>query len=216
VNLLPSVVPQGRKVLIGALGLSVVLFILGELVAAQIMALLAAGFFYLFRDPERVIPPLPLAIVAPADARVVSITDSTDPYLQRESIRIDFQMGFFNAYSLRAPIEGQYKKHWQIAGTEEKPAHQFAFWVQTDECDDVVAVLYRQPIPGSLFLSIHTGERVGQGQRIGSLSYGARLSLYLPKTSRIGIEPGQNLKAGTDVVGELIRQSGTSSAEPLQ
>ena len=43
--------------------------------AGVILLCLAAFIFYFFRDPERVIPADPGAIVSPADGRVVIVTD---------------------------------------------------------------------------------------------------------------------------------------------
>src|SRR5260370_42407060 len=43
--------------------------------AAALLFLLAAFILYFFRDPERVIPSEPAAVVSPADGRVVVVTD---------------------------------------------------------------------------------------------------------------------------------------------
>ena len=49
---------------------------------------LALLVLVLFRDPERDIPSQPLAVVSPADGKVVAIRNEDDPYLQRKSIRV--------------------------------------------------------------------------------------------------------------------------------
>ena len=45
------------------------------IVAAILLVFLAAFVFYFFRDPERVIPTEPGALVSPADGRIVVVTD---------------------------------------------------------------------------------------------------------------------------------------------
>jgi phosphatidylserine decarboxylase len=50
-------------------------FLLHWYVAAIVLVLLAAFVFSFFRDPERVIPTEPGAVVSPGDGRVVVVTD---------------------------------------------------------------------------------------------------------------------------------------------
>ena len=57
------------------LALGVVALFLRWTIVGIIFLCLAAFIFYFFRDPERVIPADPGAIVSPADGRVVVVTD---------------------------------------------------------------------------------------------------------------------------------------------
>ena len=50
-------------------------FLLHWYAAAVVLVLLAAFVFSFFRDPERVIPTEPGAVVSPGDGRVVVVTD---------------------------------------------------------------------------------------------------------------------------------------------
>src|SRR5437868_2192022 len=50
-------------------------FLLHWNVTAAVLVLLALFVFFFFRDPERVIPSEPGAVVSPADGRVVVVTE---------------------------------------------------------------------------------------------------------------------------------------------
>ncbi len=81
--------------------------------------LLAAFCLYFFRDPEREIPPGPVA-VSPADGKVVAVK-AESPVLQRISIFLNI----FDVHVNRSPIGGviaevQYRKgSFHVASREE-------------------------------------------------------------------------------------------------
>src|SRR5260370_34884970 len=54
-------------------------FLLHWHVAAAALVLFAAFVFSFFRDPERMIPTEPGAVVSPGDGRVVGVTDGENP-----------------------------------------------------------------------------------------------------------------------------------------
>lgn len=45
------------------------------------LIIIAVVSLYLFRDPERRIPPTPLGVVSPVDGRVVAVGGVSDPFL---------------------------------------------------------------------------------------------------------------------------------------
>ena len=69
---------------------------------------LACGaIVYLYRDPHREIPSSPLAVVSPADGVVTAVEEVSDPYLNREAVRLDIRMSYAGVYSTRSPVEGK-------------------------------------------------------------------------------------------------------------
>src|SRR2546422_9375951 len=70
-----SMVKEGYTFGIPPLLLGGVAYLLHWYVAATVLGLLALFVFSFFRDPERVIPPEPGAVVAPGGGRVVVVTD---------------------------------------------------------------------------------------------------------------------------------------------
>jgi len=73
-------------------------------IAAMVLVCLAIFVFSFFRDPERVIPAEPGAIVSPGDGRVVVVTDEEDA--GRPGKRISIFLAVWNVHVNRAPAAG--------------------------------------------------------------------------------------------------------------
>lgn len=175
----------------------------------------------MYRDPNRVIPSLPLALVAPVDGKVSLIEKTVDPYIERQAWRIVITMNPFNVLSARSPTEGKVMNQWHGMKHENPNAresakasrHRFAQWVQTDEGDNVVmSVQQRYAIPRSRCY-VQSGERIGQGQRCGYLSLGAVVEVYIPENSRVDVEVGQRVRAGSQVIATLVHTPHSTMAE---
>src|SRR4030088_162578 len=73
-------------------------------VAAGVLVFLALFVFSFFRDPERVIPPEPGAVVSPGDGRVVVVTDEENA--GRPGKRISIFLAIWNVHVNRSPAAG--------------------------------------------------------------------------------------------------------------
>src|SRR6266851_7920640 len=76
--------------------------------AGGILFCLAAFVFYFFRDPERVIPDVPGAVVSPADGRIVVVTDEHNA--RRPGKRISIFLAIWNVPVNRSPAAGTITK----------------------------------------------------------------------------------------------------------
>ncbi|TSA07978.1 MAG: phosphatidylserine decarboxylase family protein, partial [Deltaproteobacteria bacterium] len=79
----------------------------------------AAGIFilYFFRDPERVVPDDPRAVVSPADGKVILIEKVTDErFLHGQVLKISIFMNIFNVHVNRIPYDGVVKEIRYQAG----------------------------------------------------------------------------------------------------
>ena len=158
---------------------------------------------YLFRDPRREIPSSPLAVVSPADGSVESIQEVSDPYLERQAIRLVIDMRHTGVYSTRSPVEG---KVLEPRNSSDGSVRPHGVWLRTDEGDDLVVVMHRGPLHNLPHCYVRVGERVGQGQRCGSVPMGGRVEVYLPPNSRPLVEPGSQIRAGSDVIATLVHK----------
>jgi len=181
------------------------------LLAALPLWLLCIAFAYLFRDPNRVIPPAPLGVVSPADGEVLSIRQVRDNYLERDANKISIRMNRFGTYATRVPIEGKILQHW-YAPTEadsdnDMPAlDRYAMWLQTDENDDVVLVIGVSSQALKPICYHQAGERTGQGERYGLVRFGGYIEVLLPLDARIEVAVGDTVKAGSDILATLVHQ----------
>jgi len=158
---------------------------------------------YLFRDPGRVIPSSPLAVVSPADGVIASVDEVHDPYLDRQAILLAIEMGQFDVYSTRSPVEGKFLEPPNSGDGVSRP---HGVWVKTDEDDDLVVVMHRGPLNNLPRCYVQIGQRVGQGQRCGYIQLGGRVEVYLPINSRVQAASGSRVSAGSDVIATLVHK----------
>jgi len=83
-------------------------FLLHWYAAAVVLVLLAAFVFSFFRDPERVIPTEPGAVVSPGDGRVVVVTDEENA--GRPGKRVSIFLAVWNVHVNRSPAAGMITK----------------------------------------------------------------------------------------------------------
>ena len=205
----PLIAREGWLILAVVVAIAVVFhYILGLLLALPVW--LSAGLVaYLFRDPGRVVPPKPLALVSPVDGIVKCVEETDNPYVDGPVVKIQLQMGFADVYTVRSPMEGKVMKQWmpqpgQNETAADSTSGRFAQWVQSDEQDDVVLAFKPTTVLRRPHCYVHSGERVGQGQRCGIVPFGAIVEVYLPVSSRIETQVGQTLRAGSDTIATLV------------
>src|SRR3569623_2922150 len=75
---------------------------------------IAVLLLYVFRDPRREIPALPLAIVSPVAGRVQTVRVLRGPYLGRDAIRITLRMPWWGPYVTRSPTAGKKCRQWYL------------------------------------------------------------------------------------------------------
>lgn len=158
---------------------------------------------FLFRDPRRDVPSVALGIVSPVDGKVVDVETTSQCVVQGDAYRVRIHINPFGTYSARSPIEGRVMDlHSAAEGVgPECPAN--ALWVQNDEGDNVVLQFhgYRFGLPPRSFVGF--GERVGQGDRCAYIRFAEFAEVYLPIRGRVHAEPGQDVRAGTDLIGAV-------------
>jgi phosphatidylserine decarboxylase len=178
---------------------------------AFVLTLLAIWVAYFFRDPERPGPRGEALVIAPADGRVVHITEVDEPsYLAGRALRVSIFMNVFNVHVNRYPVSGiveyvQYNPGRFLNAASEKSSlenEQMSVGIRHGS----MRVLMRQ-IAGLIARRIVTYSRVGdaaeQGVRMGLIRFGSRVDLFLPTTASVKVRVGQATQAGMTVVAEL-------------
>ncbi len=97
-------VKEGYYFGVPPLALGGVSFLLHWYVAAAVLVLLAAFVFSFFRDPERMIPSEPGAVVSPGDGRVVVVTDEENA--GKPGKRVSIFLAVWNVHVNRSPVAG--------------------------------------------------------------------------------------------------------------
>ena len=171
-------------------------------VAAGLGALLFV-LVLVFRDPRRAIPAAPLGVVSPVDGQVVEVGLAHEGVFQGEAHRVRIRVDALGTYTARAPVEGKIMDMRSVDRERVADYPTNALWLQTDEGDDVVLQFdgYRLGLAPRSFARF--GERVGQGQRCAYLRLVRYAEVHLPIESKVLVQPGQLVVAGTDLIGKV-------------
>ncbi len=202
------VAPEGRALVVTCgVGAAAVAYGLGIAWSAPLWVLFVV-LFMVFREPDRVVPALPLAIISPVDGQVVSVETSRDKWLDREAVVIGIRIHEPGISPLRSPTEGKVMDFWTNLGSEQAPTGsptEYTIWVQTDEADDVVFSVVTRAF-SRFKADVAPGERVGQGQRNGFIFFGKRVDVLMPANTCAQVSPGDSILAGSGVIATLVRE----------
>ncbi|MBV6520850.1 MAG: Phosphatidylserine decarboxylase proenzyme [Gemmatimonadaceae bacterium] len=178
---------------------------------AYALTLVALWVVYFFRDPERTGPRGDDMVIAPADGRIVMISEVEEPaFLHSRAIRISIFMNVFNVHVNRYPVSGHVRfVHYNPgkflnAATEKSSLEneQSSVGIETQGR----RILVRQ-IAGLIARRIVTysreGEQVDQGERLGMIRFGSRVDVFVPVTSEVLVRVGEKPVAGTTILARL-------------
>lgn len=197
-----------------ALLLAIAYYYHGNTAIVVISVLLTLAIF-LLRDPMQDVPSSPLAIVSPVFGDIVSVEDVEDPWVERRAHQISIDMSVMDVYSLRSPIEGKIVNQWTRRPDGENNGRKFAFRVRSDEGDEVVVVISLNVLTAFFFrFYVHSGERLGHGQRCGFLYFGGIVDILVPENSKIQIKPGMQVNSGSSIIGQLVHTNTASVIQP--
>lgn len=169
----------------------------GIAVAAAMLTLALAAFF---RDPERSSSAPPDAILAPADGRVLEVSEG-EGYLD-----IAIFLSLFNVHVTRSPLAGMLRSRERLDGGHA-PAFRAAasenarvrFDIESDlgraELSLFAGVAARRVVPWA-----RAGEPLGRGERIAIIQFGSRAELRLPADCTPVVSVGDRVRAGETVI----------------
>lgn len=146
-----------------------------------------------FRDPPRVVPPDPKAVLSPADGRIVAVERAEDPYLNREAVKFSVFMNVFNVHSNRSPVDGEIRDVRYFPGKfinaelakASMENERSVLWIKTPSGADVTCVQVAGLIARRILCYARAGQRLARGERFGFIRFGSRVDVYLP----LGVAP---------------------------
>jgi len=187
---------------------------------ALVPFLLALFFLWFFRDPERVIPPDPGAVVSPADGKVTDV--STVTVGPDKQLRLSIFLSVFDVHVNRIPITGvireiRYQRGKFMNAMAAESAEQNEQNIVTVEGEGQRVVL--KQIAGLLARRIifnpKVGDRVERGQRIGLIKFGSRCDVLMDASARPNVKIGDRVKGGSSVLAYLPAQATLASTNGL-
>lgn len=178
---------------------------------AVIITIIALWVAYFFRDPERAGERGSRIIVAPADGRLIMMTEIDEPsFIEGRAMRMSIFMNVFNVHVNRYPIDGtiryvHYNKGKFLNASVEKSSlenEQMSIGIEAGSS----RVLVRQ-IAGLIARRIVTYSRVGetvrQGDRMGMIRFGSRVDVFVPPSAHLRAKVGDLTTAGVTVLADL-------------
>ena len=166
---------------------------------------------WFFRDPERVIPDYPNAIVSPGDGRIVEIVPEKDPLLEKDGYtRISIFLNVFNVHVNRVPIAGKIKAYRYNKGKFLNAASHKASLDNEQSAillnNGHVTILVKQ-IAGLIARRIvcwaKEGDEYQRGQRYGLIRFGSRMDVFVPEGTEIKVSIGDIVNGGSSIIGYL-------------
>ena len=170
--------------------------------------LLAAFFLWFFRDPDRVIPNEPGAVVSPADGKITAVMPANEN--GASLLRISIFLNVFDVHVNRSPISGiirnvRYQKGKFGNAMNAASAEQNEQNVVTVEGEGHT-VVFKQ-IAGLLARRIvfnkKIGDRVERGERVGLIKFGSRVDVLFDSSAAIAVKVGDRVKGGSSILAHL-------------
>jgi phosphatidylserine decarboxylase len=172
---------------------------------------LLALLVYFFRDPLRLVPDDPNAIVSPADGTVVEVTALPRyDFLDGPATRVSIFLSLFNVHVNRAPLASRvvdmhYKPgEFLNAMRPESAERNESMWIGLETLDEPTRRFAVRQVSGlvarRIVCAVCPGRTLTRGQKFGMIKLGSRTELILPPEAEVLVEVGAKIKAGTDIV----------------
>jgi phosphatidylserine decarboxylase len=207
--------PAGRPFIMGGLIALLLGFAIGHWL---IWVGLAFTLFclYFFRDPERVPPARPGAIVAPADGRIVAVGLAAPPpelgLGGAERWRVSIFLSVLNVHVNRVPTDGvvsriAYRHGAFVSASLDKAStsnERNALALRLPSGQEIAVVQIAGLIARRILCEVREGDPVKTGARFGIIRFGSRTDLYLPDGLRPLVAVGQTMIGGETVIAEML------------
>jgi phosphatidylserine decarboxylase len=167
--------------------------------------LLAAFCLWFFRDPERVVPDAPGAIVSPGDGKVTAIANVLLDGVERQ--RISIFLNVFNVHVNRSPIGGvirdvRYRKGKFLNAMNSNSADDNEQNIVTVEGEGHTVVFKQIAglIARRIVFTKKVGDPVARGERVGLIKFGSRVDVLLEPGAKISVRLGDSVKGASTIL----------------
>ena len=212
--LFPPMHPEGRNFV----AIAALLALLAAVFCPPLLipsALLVYGVYLFFRDPERVQPNDPQAVLSPADGIVCLLTQVPIPAALNAGDtpvwRVSVFMSVLDVHVNRMPAAGTITRTHYIPGkffnasldkaSEDNERHLYL--MRTESGQTLAFVQIAGLIARRILCFVREEQTLARAERFGLIRFGSRVDVYLPP----GVEPcvrvGQIMVAGETPIARL-------------
>jgi phosphatidylserine decarboxylase len=184
----------------------------GLLVLMFPMAVFWAFLLFFFRDPERVIPTDPDALVSPADGTITDVGEVAEPeFPGGRAFRIGMFLSVFNVHVNRLPRSGKVVNLRYFPGAFLDARHPECgvrneqLWIDLQDAQGGRPVRVKQiagKIARRIVCWLKLGETVRSGERLGMIKFGSRTEVYLPVDAvrEVLVKVGDAVQGGSTIL----------------
>jgi len=206
-----SVAPDAWRFFIPLALIAAIFYFTGQMPVFAAVAILALFVLFFFRDPTRVIPQEPNALVSPGDGRVHNIeTDYFDETTGEKCKRISIFLSIFNVHINRFPVSGTIEKKEIrrgrfLAAFNHMASEENAQSVLVINSDYGVVTV--KQIVGLIARRIvcyaEQGQTAVKGERYGLIRFGSRMDIIMPVSAEINVKLKDKVYGGSSVLAYL-------------
>jgi phosphatidylserine decarboxylase len=200
---------EGWPFVLGPAAVAAALALTGHRRLATPFAAAALASLGFFRDPERAVPAVDREVLAPADGRVMEVTEDADEFVG-PGVRVSIFLSPLDVHVNRAPVAGRVVSTAYVPG-RFRPAYEPDAGIANERCvirlegdrarvtvTQIAGVLARR-----IVCRVGAGDKLEAGQRFGLIRFGSRTDCLMPRGTGVRVEPGDRVRGGLTVIGVL-------------
>lgn len=208
------IAPEGIRLLLPPLSF-LLLVLLGSLILGiPILPTVTVGIavfvlilFLFFRDPKRRTPKAEGLVLSPCDGRVILTTEMKG---DQDTGRIAIFMSVLNVHVNRSPVTGVIQevrrrrgRFYHAASSDAACKNTSVTTKATAEFGEVMWIQVAGALARKISCRLQEGQQIEAGQRFGLIYFGSRLEVIMPPNIRIRVKPGERVRAGETILGEV-------------
>ncbi len=167
---------------------------------------------FFFRDPQRTPASGELAIVSPADGKILKIeTLKEHPYVGKNVTKISIFLSVMDVHINRVPVSGtvEYVKYepgeFNLAYVDKASSdnEHTEIGMVSDNGQKIVFKQIAGIIARRIVCYLKDGDKVNTGDRFGLIRFGSRTEIFLPEGCVINVKEGDYVKGAKTLIGTL-------------
>jgi phosphatidylserine decarboxylase len=177
--------------------------------AAAALGALALCFLAFFRDPDRIAPVVPGAVLAPADGRVMGVVEIDDPWVGR-AVRVSIFLSPLDVHVNRAPMAAVVRDVEYVHGRflaayrpEASEVNERCTLLLDGDQGHVAVRQIAGVLARRIVCRVKRGDKLEAGQRFGLIRFGSRTDLIAPRGTDVRVAVGDRVRGGETIMAVL-------------
>jgi phosphatidylserine decarboxylase len=169
---------------------------------------------YFFRDPQRIPPADPNAIISAADGKVIFVDEVEEPsYSHQKMKRVAVFLSVFDVHVNRMPYAGTIQKVTHQPGKfldarvpDIDVQNEAMNWLVSTNRGEMVIRQIAGLIARRIVAWAKEGQTLTTAERFGMIRFGSRTDVFLPLDCELLVKPGERVQGGKTVIARWPHQ----------